>query len=159
LVFEGALFADLDHLRHAQKPILMLAVPGVFVSLLATAGVAAFALDLPFVVALLLGALLSITDTVSVLVAFRSVRVPQRLAAIMEGESLFNDGTALVLVSVAATVVVQGYASPTAIARMLVVAITVGALFGTAFGTLGAVVLRRAPDDLTAILASVVAVF
>ena len=61
-------------------------------------------LGLPFPIALLLGALLAITDTVSVLLAFRSVRVPHRLAAIMEGESLFNDGTALVLVSVAATV-------------------------------------------------------
>jgi len=37
------------------------------------------------------------SNTVSVLLAFRSVRVPHRLAAIMEGESLFNDGTALVL--------------------------------------------------------------
>ena len=53
--------------------------------------------------------MLAITDTVSVLLAFRSVRVPHRLAAIMEGESLFNDGTALVLVGVAATVVVQGF--------------------------------------------------
>ena len=92
----------------------------------------------PFAVALLLGAVLAITDTVSVLLAFRSVRVPHRLAAIMEGESLFNDGTALVLVSVATTVVMQGFVDPALIARMLVVATVVGALLGTAFGTLAA---------------------
>src|SRR5678816_2801175 len=58
LVFEGALFADLDHLRHARKAILMLALPGVFVSLLATAGVSAVFLGLPLGVAIVLGALL-----------------------------------------------------------------------------------------------------
>lgn len=159
LVFQGALSADDTSMRRAARPILALAVPGVALSLLATAAIAGWEIGLPFPIALLLGAILAITDTVSVLLAFRSVRVPHRLAAIMEGESLFNDGTALVLVSLAATVVMQGYAEPVQIARMLVIAITAGALLGTAFGTLGAQVLRRAPDDLTAILASLVAVF
>jgi CPA1 family monovalent cation:H+ antiporter len=159
LVFQGALSADDTSMRHAARPILALAVPGVVLSLVATAAIAAWEIGLPFSVALLLGAVLAITDTVSVLLAFRSVRVPHRLAAIMEGESLFNDGTALVLVSVAATVVMQGFADPAAIARMLVIAIVLGAVLGFAFGTLAALVLRRAPDDLTAILASLVAVF
>jgi CPA1 family monovalent cation:H+ antiporter len=85
--------------------------------------------------------------------------VPHRLAAIMEGESLFNDGTALVLVSVTATVVVQGYANPAEIGRMLLVAIAAGLLVGAAAGALGAMVLRHAPDDLTALLSSIVTVF
>ena len=152
LVFQGALSADDVSMKRAARPILALAVPGVAISLLATATLAAWEIDLPFAVALLLGAVLAITDTVSVLLAFRSVRVPHKLAAIMEGESLFNDGTALVLVSVCATVVMQGFAEPATIARMLLVAIVAGVL-------LGAVVLRLAPDDLTAILASLVAVF
>jgi CPA1 family monovalent cation:H+ antiporter len=159
LIFQGALSADAASMRKAARPILALAVPGVVLSLVATAAIAAWELALPFSVALLLGAVLAITDTVSVLLAFRSVRVPHRLAAIMEGESLFNDGTALVLVSVAATVVTRGFADPAVIARSLLIAIVAGALLGLAFGTLGAVVLRRAPDDLTAILASLVAVF
>ncbi len=159
LVFQGALSADDTSMRQAARPILALAVPGVLLSLLATAAIAAVELGLPFSIALLLGAVLAITDTVSVLIAFRSVRVPHRLAAIMEGESLFNDGTALVLVSVAATVVMQGHADPIQIGRMLVIAIVAGALLGTAFGTLGALVIRHAPDDLTAILASLVSVF
>src|SRR5688500_7889634 len=70
LVFEGALFADAAHLREMGGPILALAVPGVALSLLATAGVASLVLKLPFAAALLLGALLAITDTVSVLLAF-----------------------------------------------------------------------------------------
>src|SRR5690606_30223771 len=139
--------------------ILALAVPGVALSLLATAAIASWEIGLPFSIGLLLGAVLAITDTVSVLLAFRSVRVPHRLAAIMEGESLFNDGTALVLVGVAVTVVLQGTADPVTISRMLLVAIVAGALLGVAFGTLGGMVLRHAPDDLTSVLASLVAVF
>jgi CPA1 family monovalent cation:H+ antiporter len=159
LVFQGALSADDVNMKRAARPILALAVPGVAISLVATASIAAWEIGLPFTVALLLGAVLAITDTVSVLLAFRSVRVPHKLAAIMEGESLFNDGTALVLVAVCATVVMQGYAEPAAIARMLLVAIVAGLLLGAVGGTVGAFVLRYAPDDLTAILASLVAVF
>ncbi|MEO5821308.1 MAG: sodium:proton antiporter [Vicinamibacteraceae bacterium] len=159
LVFQGALSADASSMRMAARPILALAVPGVAMSLVATAAIAAWVIGLPFPIALLLGAVLAITDTVSVLLAFRSVRVPHRLAAIMEGESLFNDGTALVLVSVAATVVIEGVVNPAAIGRMLFVAIVAGGLLGVMFGTLAALILRRAPDELTAILASVVAVF
>lgn len=159
LVFEGALFADFDHLRREIRPIVALAVPGVAVSLLGTAAVATWELGVPFSVAALLGALLAITDTVSVLLAFRTVRVPHRLAAIMEGESLFNDGTALVLVSLTATLVESGHLDGLAAARALVVAILGGVLVGSALGLLGAGVIKRAPDHLTAILACLVLVF
>ncbi len=159
LIFQGALSADATSLKQASRPILALALPGVAVSLLATAAIAAWEIGLPFPVALLLGAVLAITDTVSVLLAFRSVRVPHRLAAIMEGESLFNDGTALVLVSVAATVVMSGRADFAEIGRMLFIALVLGSLLGVMFGMLATLILRRAPDDLTAVLASLVAAF
>jgi monovalent cation:H+ antiporter, CPA1 family len=159
LVFEAALFADADSLRGASRPILALAAPGVVISLVATAGVATVALGLPFSAALLLGALLSITDTVSVLLAFRSTRVPHRLAAIMEGESLFNDGTALVLVSLTTTVVATGAIDFSATIRALLLAIVGGIAMGAIFGAIGATALRRAPDHLTGILTSGVLVF
>ena len=123
LVFQGALSANADHLRESKSAILALAIPGVALSLFGTAAVATWALELPFTTALVLGALLAITDTVSVLLAFRAVRVPMRLAAIMEGESLFNDGTALVLVATTAAVAVGGDAEPLAISRSLLFAL------------------------------------
>jgi monovalent cation:H+ antiporter, CPA1 family len=159
LIFQGALSADAASLKLASRPILTLAFPAVAISLLVTAALTAGVIGLPFPVALLLGAVLAITDTVSVLLAFRSVRVPHRLAAIMEGESLFNDGTALVLVGVAATVVISGSVDAGEIGRTLFVAVVLGAVLGAMFGMLAAQVLRRAPDDLTAVLASLVAAF
>jgi CPA1 family monovalent cation:H+ antiporter len=159
LVFEGALSANITTLRQARRPILVLAIPGVAISLIATAVVAMFALQLPFAVALVMGAVLAITDTVSVLLAFRTARVPRRLAAIMEGESLFNDGTALVLVSVTSGIAIVGMPTAAAALKMLGVAIVGGGLLGAAFGAAGAALLRRTPDHLTAILASAVLVF
>ncbi len=159
LVFEAALFTDPAALTRSRRSILALAAPGVLLSLLGTAGMATWVLALPFTVALLLGSLLSITDTVSVVLAFRSVRVPHRLAAIMEGESLFNDGTALVLVSVATEMLSQGHFAVGAAARALFVAIVGGVALGAAIGAVGAIVLRRSPDNLTATLASLVMVF
>ena len=159
LVFEGALVSNFDHLRAAIRPVLAMAIPGVALALLGTATVATWALDLPFAVALLLGAMLSITDTVSVLLAFRAVKVPSRLAAIMEGESLFNDGTALVLVATTAAIASGAHAEPLDAAKSLLVAIVGGVLCGGLFGALGATVLRATPDHLTAVLVTIVVVF
>ncbi|HEY8427795.1 MAG TPA: sodium:proton antiporter, partial [Sandaracinaceae bacterium] len=159
LVFEGGLSANLDHLRESKSAILTLAIPGVALSLVGTAAVATWALELPFATALVLGALLAITDTVSVLLAFREVRVPQRLAAIMEGESLFNDGTALVLVATTAAYAAGLEADPLAITRSLLVALIGGVVFGLVFGAIGAAVLRASPDHVTAVLVTIVVVF
>lgn len=159
LIFESALAADYDSLRSARRPILALALPGVVFSLFATAVAAMFTLELPFTAALLLGALLSITDTVSVILAFRSVKVPHRLAAIMEGESLFNDGTSLVLVSVTTAIVETGHFDGATTTRSLFLAIVGGIGIGACAGALGSAALRRAADPLTGILTSGVLVF
>lgn len=159
LVFEAALFANADGLRRAARPIIALALPGVAFSLLGTAWVAHVAVGFPFSEALLLGALLAITDTVSVLLAFRSTRAPHRLHTIMEGESLFNDGTALVLVSLTSVAFSTGHFDGLVAFRGLTVSIVGGAAVGAAFGAIGNLVLRRTPDHLTAIFSSLVLVF
>ncbi|HEY9847131.1 MAG TPA: cation:proton antiporter, partial [Candidatus Caenarcaniphilales bacterium] len=99
LLFEAAINADISRLRSTIKPIALLAGPGVVISSGITATVLKLGLGLGWVPALLLGVMLAITDTVSVIAVFKEVPVPSRLSTIVEGESLFNDGVALVLFS------------------------------------------------------------
>lgn len=58
-------------------------------------------IDIPLEVSFLFGALISATDPVAVLALFKELGAPKRLTLIFEGESLFNDGTALALFLVA----------------------------------------------------------
>ncbi|MGA2329628.1 MAG: Na+/H+ antiporter [Bryobacteraceae bacterium] len=97
LLFEAAWNLNLRHLRENLVPILTLAVAGVCLSAGVVAGVLRWAGGLSWSSALLFGAMISATDPVSVLALLKHYGLPKRLATIVEGESLFNDGTAVVV--------------------------------------------------------------
>lgn len=97
LIFEAAWNLDLDALRRTAWRIALLAVPGTLVTAAVVAGGAMLGGGLPFGPALLFGAIVAATDPVAVVAAFRRVRVPVDLRTLVEGESLSNDGVALVL--------------------------------------------------------------
>ncbi|HEX6799846.1 MAG TPA: cation:proton antiporter [Ktedonobacterales bacterium] len=92
LLFEGAWRVDVRALLGNWLAIVLLAVPGLGISLLVVALVAYWGAGLPLGLALLLGAIVSPTDPVAVLALLRQLGMPERLCAIIEGESLFNDG-------------------------------------------------------------------
>jgi CPA1 family monovalent cation:H+ antiporter len=108
LLFEAAFHLDLDELRHNLVPIVTLAVPGVLITTLIIGGITALGMGLPLTVAMVFGALLSATDPVSVVAFFRQLGAPRQLADIVEGESLFNDGTAVVVFRIALAIAVSG---------------------------------------------------
>ncbi|MCF8150744.1 MAG: cation:proton antiporter [Burkholderiaceae bacterium] len=162
LVFESAYNMDARLLRRNLAPVLTLAVPGLILStgLIGLLVWAATPLSLP--AALLLGAILSATDPVAVIALFKQMGAPKRLTILVEGESLFNDATALVVAKILVGVVLAGYFSwDAAIAgggefiRVFVGGIAVGWLAGLATGwVLGKV--QSSPDieiSLTTILA------
>ena len=97
LLFEAAFHLNLNDLRRNLMPILALAIPGVILTTLIVGGIVAWGTGLALPVAMVFGALVSATDPVSVIALFRSMGVPRRLQVLLEGESLFNDGTAIVL--------------------------------------------------------------
>lgn len=97
LVFEAALRLEVEQLRRTFGWLVLLAAPGVLVSALVVAVVLQLATGLPFELGMVVGAMVAATDPVAVLATFRDLRVPRRLATLVEGESLFNDATALVL--------------------------------------------------------------
>lgn len=92
LLFEGAWNLNTQALLADWRAIGLLAVPGLLVSLFVIAIVMHWGTGLPFVVALLLGTIVSPTDPVAVLGLLKQLGMPARLRTIVDGESLFNDG-------------------------------------------------------------------
>jgi len=97
LLFEGSLKINVRQLLQNKVPILLLANLGVLAATLITGYVLHFEIRIPVVTALLFGAIISATDPISVLAIFKELAIAKRLSVIVEGESLFNDGTAVVL--------------------------------------------------------------
>lgn len=92
LLFEGAWSVDVKQLTANWLAVLLLAVPGLLLSVLVVAALLHWALGLPWLVVLLLGAMISPTDPIAVLALLRQMGLSDRLRTIVEGESLFNDG-------------------------------------------------------------------
>ena len=103
LIFQAALVIDIKLLWKNIVPIGLLALPLMLVSaLLIAAGVyhgIDHATGFPWMAALITGALLSATDPAAVLSLLKSANAPERLSMLLEGESLFNDATAVVMFS------------------------------------------------------------
>ena len=113
LLFAGALHVDLPALGRRYRTIGLMATGGTLLStLLIGAGTWLLAEwgghPIPFVWALVFGALISPTDPVAVLALFRTVRVPSSLKVTLAGESLFNDGVGVVVFTLVIGVALQG---------------------------------------------------
>lgn len=96
LIFQSAYTMDTRLLYRNLVPVLMLAIPGLFLSTAIIGLIVWFFTPFNFLIALLLGAILSATDPVAVISLFKQLGVPKRLTILVEGESLFNDSTAIV---------------------------------------------------------------
>lgn len=111
LVFESAYNMDSRLLRRNLAPVLTLAVPGLVVSTGVIGLIVWAATPFDLAASLLLGAILSATDPVAVIALFKQMGAPKRLTILIEGESLFNDATALVAAKILIGVVLAGYFS------------------------------------------------
>jgi CPA1 family monovalent cation:H+ antiporter len=140
LVFEAAFHLNFNELRRSLSTILVLAVPGVVLTMLLVGGIVSFGAGLTLPVALTFGALIAATDPVAVVSIFRSLGVPKRLAVLVEGESLLNDGTAMVLFNMMLVIVATGRfnlaASILDFVRISAGGIAVGVILGWAISRL-----------------------
>ena len=111
LIFESSLHLDARELRRNLLPVLTLAVPGLLISTAIIGSIVAYFTPIDFSAALVLGAILSATDPVAVISLFKQLGAPRRLTILVEGESLFNDATAIVASQILLAIAVAGYVS------------------------------------------------
>jgi CPA1 family monovalent cation:H+ antiporter len=113
LLFAGALHVDFNVFKSRARAIALMATLGILISTFLIGWVTwlllnAVGIALPFIWALVFGALISPTDPVAVLGLFKTVDVPETLEAKMAGESLFNDGVGVVVFTVVVAIAVGG---------------------------------------------------
>lgn len=159
LLFEGAYNVSARRLWHNVLPITLLAGPGVLLGMVVTAAIVHVLLGLPWAVALLFGALISSTDPIAVVSLFREVRAPHRLALLVEGESLFNDGAAITLFQIVLAAIVMGTFNLGAGVLDFVVTVVGALVVGAVIGSAGSLLLRTVDMAQVQITATVLAAY
>lgn len=105
LIFDAAINLDVRELMRNVVPIFLLAAPGVLVSTAVVGLAVAKFTPLGLNAAMLFGALISTTDTAAVIALFNELNAPKRLGMLVDGESLFNDATAIVVFNIVSAIV------------------------------------------------------
>lgn len=147
LLYVAAFFANLRELRANLRPISLLSVGLVLFTTCAVALVAhALIDDLPWAAAFALGAIVSPTDPIAATAIGQRLGVPRQLVTVIEGESLVNDGTALVAYRAAVAAAVGGSFSLLDASASFVAGAVGGVLVGLAVGWLIAAIRKPLND-------------
>jgi CPA1 family monovalent cation:H+ antiporter len=155
LVFEAAYRIELRDLRPVSGAVVLLAGPGVVVGAAITAGLLHGAAGLDLESAFLIGAMVAATDPAAVVATFKRLSAPRRLSTLVESESLFNDGTGIVLFGLALEGVRQGISLDAALVRF-VATVGISAILGVVAGVLVSRLIAGVGDHLIEVLFSVV---
>ena len=108
LIFESAFNLDARQLVKDLAPVMALAIPALLISTLIIGLGLWLLLGMNLLLALLFGALISATDPVAVIALFKELGAPQRLTILVEGESLLNDATAIVVFNIVLGLLISG---------------------------------------------------
>ena len=160
LVFSAGWRTSPRELRTVTRPLGLLAIGLVFLTAAVVAVVAhALVPELSWAEAAILGAILAPTDAVAPISIFRRLHAPDRVRLLVEGESMINDGTALVLYSIALGVATGG-AFSLGDAALEFVAISLGGIaVGLAVGFLSILVIRRQADTSLVVVLTVLTAY
>jgi CPA1 family monovalent cation:H+ antiporter len=158
LVFEAAYRLDAGELRQTFGGVALLAVPGVIVTAAVVAVVLHLATGLPLGESFIVGAIVSATDPVAVVATMRQLKAPHRLVTLIDAESLFNDGTA-VLVYAIALGALSGQNSLADDAISFVVEVVASVAIGAAVGLLIARVAALTTDHLIELTLTLLAAY
>src|SRR6478609_9342766 len=159
ILAEGGLTTHWDGIRRSVAPAALLSTLGVVVSVGVVGVAARLLLDLPWGVALLVGAVLTSTDAAAVFSVLRRVPLPRRITGLLEAESGFNDAPVVILVVALAEQTAPHAISHTWWQLVLIAAAELagGAAIGLGVGYLGGKALRRVAPGVLAYAASAIA--
>jgi len=166
LIFEAAFHIQWREFRDNLITILTLAVPGV----IASTALVAFVLPIVFGAfgvtpgfgwrhALVFGALISATDPVAVVALFRSLGAPHRLTTLLDGESLLNDGTAIVFFALSLSLVAGTATTAGTLTLQFASIVGVGAGVGALIGAVASVLMRKIDDPMIEITLTTIAAY
>ena len=158
LVFEAAYRLDGGELRRSFGGVALLAVPGVLICAAVVAIVLHLATGLPPNEAFVVGAIVSATDPVAVVATMRQLRAPSGLVTLIDAESLFNDGTAVLVYGIALGALsgeVSLAAGATSFVFDIVASVAIGAIVGFAIAWLA----RRTEDHLIELTLTLLAAY
>ena len=145
-MFEAAYRLRVVEIRRWIGGLALLAVPGVVISAAVVAVVLNVATGLRLDLAFIVGAMVSATDPAAVIATFKRLTVPQALSTMVDGESLLNDGTGLVLFAIAVSAV-YAPVSPIEAVTSFVGTVVISVVIGLATGYAAAWVVRFVADD------------
>jgi CPA1 family monovalent cation:H+ antiporter len=159
LLYSAAFFANLRELRANVRPITLLAVGLVLITMVVVAVVAHEVIGLEWSVAFVLGAVVSPTDAVAPAEILRRLGAPRRIIDVVEGENLTNDWTALVAYKFAVAAVVTGtFSLAEAVPEFFLTGLG-GIAIGIAVGVVIAAVRRRIDDPPSEITISLLTAY
>ena len=150
LIFESALNMDSRLLIRNLPPILTLAAPGLLISTAIVGTILAWLTPLSLGQALLFGSLISATDPVAVIALFKELGAPKQLAILVEGESLFNDATAIVVFNIIFGIIAVGAVGADALQKGAInflVAFFGGIIVGAVLGYLMGFAMNLAQEN------------
>ncbi|MEJ5866432.1 cation:proton antiporter [Pseudokineococcus sp. 5B2Z-1] len=147
LLYASALRTSLVDVRSDLRPIALLSVGLVAVTALVVGLVIAALLPVPLAVGIALGAVVAPPDAVAATAVARRVGLPRRVVTVLEGESLLNDATALVLLRTA-LVAVAGAVSAAEVGARFLLAAGGGVLVGVVVAALAGRLRRRLDDEV-----------
>lgn len=153
LLFAGSIHIKLNDIKSERAPIIAFSTIGVVISTIIVGGLMyfllqAFSLDVSLIHCLLFGALISPTDPIAVLGILKTANIPKSLETKISGESLFNDGVAVVLFVAIYEISQVGFANMGLgdIALLFLKEAGGGMLLGTLLGSVGTYILKTIDD-------------